>query len=437
MKLEIDIISEDLIKPATPTPPHLRHYPLSFIDQITVHIYAPALYFYRPTHAGDPDFAIHFRNRLRSTLSLVLSHYPPLAGRPNYDSAFVDCNDTGALFREARVNTKLADVVEYAQPDDLNRLFPVELDQFNEELMAVQFTEFACGGVAVASCISHKIADAMTLFSLNNNWAAMARGVKGVFKPHMEGAKLFPAKTTRYDTAKTILRNRVARRFVFEGSKVEAIREKYGENGAAHRPSRVESLTAFLYGRFLAALKEGSSSEVPSDRACLVNYTVNLRPKMEPPLPGDAFGNYYFNAMIFPSPDILNDPYCHGLVNRLREETNKLNAQTVKYILNEDQRLMESVEEIASKFVKGEMISCAFTSICRFPLYDVDFGWGRPVWVTFPALWFKNLVTLLDSKEAGGIDAIVHLEEPHMKRLEADQLFLEYATPTPTAPATP
>lgn len=164
-----------------------------------------------------------------------------------------------------------------------------------------------------------------------------------------------------------------------------------------------------------------------------MNYTVNLRPKMDPPLPPDAFGNYYFNAMIFPSPEILNDPNCYALVKQLREETNKINGETAKFILNQDQTLVETVKDIASKFVKGEMISCAFSSICRFPLYDVDFGWGRPVWVTFPALWFKNLVAFLDSGDGDDdIDAILHFEERHMNKLEADQLFLQYATPTPS-----
>lgn len=274
MKLEVDIISEDLIKPSTPTPPHLRRYTLSFIDQITVHIYAPALYFYQPNDPEDPDFAIAFRNRVRSSLPDVLSHYPPLAGRPNYTSSYVDCNDTGVLFREARVNSRLVDVVRVVQPDDLNRLFPVELDQYNEELMGVQLTEFACGGVALATCISHKIADAMTLFSFNNNWAAVARGVKGVLKPHMEGGKLFPPKTTSYDSAMTIMRNRVARRVVFESSKVEAIREKYAKSEVMEnqsRPSRVEALAAFVYSRFLAALKDDASdSQLSTDRFQLI-----------------------------------------------------------------------------------------------------------------------------------------------------------------------
>ncbi|XP_038886173.1 stemmadenine O-acetyltransferase-like [Benincasa hispida] len=442
MKLEVDIISEELIKPSTPTPPHLRRYPLSLIDQITVHIYAPTLYFYRSTDSGsggeDLDFALAFKNRLRSTLPDVLSHYPQLAGRPNYASSFINCNDAGVPFREARVNSQLADVVQFAQPDDLNRLFPVELDRFNEELMAVQFTEFACGGVAVASCISHKIADAMTLFSLNNNWAAMARGVKDVFKPHMEGAKIFPAKTMSYDTAMTLVRNRVARRFVFEQSKLEAIRAKYAENQATInqiRPSRIESLSAFVYSRFIAALKHGSA--MSNDVSFLINYTVNLRPKMNPPLPHDAFGNYYFNVMIFPSPEMLNtDENCYGLVKQLREETNKINGEMAKKFLNENKDLMETVKDFASKVVNGEIISCAFSSTCRLPLYDVDFGWGRPVWVTFPGLWFKNLVAFLESKDGDGIDAIVHLEEQYMNKLEADEVFLKYAAtiPTPSSP---
>lgn len=153
---------------------------------------------------------------------------------------------------------------------------------------------------------------------------------------------------------------------------------------------------------------------------------------MEPPLPHDAFGNYYYNAMIFPSPDTLNnDQNCYSLVKQLREEADKINAQSANHILNETPSIMDTVKDVASKFLKGDIVSCAFTSICRFPLYDADFGWGRPALVTFPALWFKNLVALMDATDGRSIHATLHFEDRVMAKFQSDHHFLKYATPHP------
>ncbi|CAB4264178.1 unnamed protein product [Prunus armeniaca] len=71
-----------------------------------------------------------------------------------------------------------------------------------------------------------------------------------------------------------------------------------------------------------------------------------------------------------------------------------------------------------------------FSSYCRFPLYDSDFGWGRPTWVGSPALTYKNLVLFMDTKEGGGIEAYVSLEGEVMAKFECDSELLSYVAPT-------
>jgi hypothetical protein len=53
---------------------------------------------------------------------------------------------------------------------------------------------------------------------------------------------------------------------------------------------------------------------------------------------------------------------------------------------------------------KGEEVfSLAFTSLCRFPVYEADFGWGKPVWVASARLLYKNLVGFFDRKSRYGL----------------------------------
>ncbi|XP_038886246.1 stemmadenine O-acetyltransferase-like [Benincasa hispida] len=432
MKLELEVTSEELVKPSSPTPANLRRYKLSFLDQVTADVYNPMVYFYQLNR--DSNFTkIQIKNHLKNTLSAVLSDYYPLAGRVNYADFVIDCNDDGIPFLETRVKFNLHDVVSRSFPEDLNCLVPFELDRLNEISMGVQLNFFECGGIGLGVCVSHKIADALSFFSVVNSWARAARGeAEAIGRPHLVAAKLFPPRNAAvYNTGNSIVRDRVARRFVIDGSKVEAIREKYAERAAMEgqrRPTKVEALSAFIYGRFLAAIEDESSAQ--TDRLFLVCHTVNIRQKLDPPLPQNAFGNYYRNAMTLPSAQTLADPNCCALVNEVRLQIAKINAEFLRQFQEENAQV-EIIKATSARFAKGEIVSCAFTSLCRFPLYDADFGWGSPLWAASPALPFKNLVVFMDTKSGdGAVDAIVHLKESHMKRFEVDCEFLKFASPT-------
>ena len=41
---------------------------------------------------------------------------------------------------------------------------------------------------------------------------------------------------------------------------------------------------------------------------------------------------------------------------------------------------MKFLKENMEKLKKGKGVTLAFTSLCRFPIYEADFGWGKPVW---------------------------------------------------------
>ncbi|BBG93943.1 hypothetical protein Prudu_002102 [Prunus dulcis] len=45
-EIEVELITKETIKPSSPTPHHLHHHQLSFLDQLAPHAYVPFLYFY-------------------------------------------------------------------------------------------------------------------------------------------------------------------------------------------------------------------------------------------------------------------------------------------------------------------------------------------------------------------------------------------------------
>ena len=54
-----------------------------------------------------------------------------------------------------------------------------------------------------------------------------------------------------------------------------------------------------------------------------------------------------------------------------------------------------------------------FSSWCRFPFYEVDFGWGNPTWMSIVAIPFE-IVGLFDTKDGDGAKAWVSLSEKTM-----------------------
>ncbi|EEF47535.1 Salutaridinol 7-O-acetyltransferase, putative [Ricinus communis] len=429
MKLEIEVISEEIIKPSSPTPDHLRHYKLSFLDQISPPVYNPLLLFY-PTDGRVKSNNAQKYDQLKQSLSQVLTYYYPLAGRIK-DNNLVDCNDEGVPFLQAQaIACRLSDAVNNPMPTEFRKLLPFELDEPQEFAFGIQLNIFDCGGICIAFCLSHKIADALSTLVFLKTWAAITRGeTDDIVCPEFISATLFPPKNlSGFNPAIGITKeNVVTKRFVFRLSSIESLIEKYStsttsiENQQQKSPSRIEALSVFIWSRFMAATKVESEP----GRVYLMLHAVNLRTRMNPQLPEHSFGNYYRVAITIPSSDTEEESY--NLVRRMRDSISKIDKDYVKKLQDGNEHL-HFIKERAESFTRGEMATLNFTSLCRFPLYEADFGWSKPIWAGAPSLTFKNLVVFMDTVSGDGIEALIHLKEEDMAKFQEDQELLQFAT---------
>ncbi|XVF43805.1 hypothetical protein PTKIN_Ptkin02bG0070100 [Pterospermum kingtungense] len=374
MKLKVEVKSKEIIQPSSPTPDQLRHYQLSFLDQISPPVYNPLVLFYPMTQSNIQVNKVEVIDHLKQSLSNALTYFYPLAGCIN-DNLFVHCNDEG-----------------------------------------------------IGVCISHKIGDAPSLFTFVNTWAAISRGDQShIVPPEFGSAKLFPPKSILgFEPRIGITKERiVTKRFVFSASKIEEVKAKYAKGTASTGnqigPSRIEALSAFIWSRFVASTKEKS---IPDNCFYTIVLAVNLRTRLDPPLPENSFGNFYRIAITVPSKNSGED--CYDLVNQMRESISKVDAKYVRS-LQDGQSHFDFIKERAESVSRGEMISIRFTSLCRFPLYKADFGWGKPVWVGSPSLTFKNLVVFMDTVSGDGIEAWINLKEEDMATFGRDEILLAYA----------
>lgn len=82
--------------------------------------------------------------------------------------------------------------------------------------------------------------------------------------------------------------------------------------------------------------------------------------------------------------------------------------------------MKESIERMSDQSV----YTCS--SWCRFPFYDADFGWGKPLWITAPVILYKNVIILMDAKDGEGVEALVSLEKEQMEVFEKNEDLLSF-----------
>ena len=421
--MKVEVIKSDTIKPLSPTAHHLRNLQLSFLDQIATPVFMPMILFY----PSDNSNTINAKrsDRLKKSLSETLTKFYPLAGRVK-DNSFINCNDEGVHYVEAQVKCQISELIQQPDPAHLNSLLPYELDNVGELVLAIQVNIFDCGGMAIGVCISHKVADALSLVMFLNNWAATARGdSNNTIYPRFDLATLFPSRNiSGFKPSTGIMKDKiVTKRFVFNASMIATLKAKYTNNASneyTRCPTRIEALSAFIWSRFMAATQ---GSKLDPERLYTVLHAVNLRTRMDPPVPDCYFGNISRFSIATPSIDSKGE--CHGLVSQMRDAIKKIDGDYVKK-LQEGNGHLNFMKDRAEKITKGDVLSFSFTSLCRFPLYETDFGWGKPIWIGSASLTFKNLVVFIDTGSGDGIEAWVNLKEADMAKFEGDEELLAF-----------
>lgn len=428
MEIETKVISTEIIKPSSPTPKSLQKHQLSFLDQLAPPFSMPVVYFYSSnTKIPDSQKSDH----LKKSLSETLSRFYPLAGRL-IGNLYVDCDDSGAPFCEAEANCDLSQVITNPDPRNMSKFLPYKLNESQGSCMAVQATYFRCGGVAVGLLVSHKIADALSFFSFANAWSTVARGGDGgaALLPKFDAATYFPPRDiSGYKPSTGMMKEEIATRiFTFPAKKIAVLRERYaaaiggGGDVPQRRPTRVEVLSAFIWTRFISA----TGMKADPNKIYTVQHAVNLRTRTNPPLSEYHFGN--ISRIAIATPAVGEGGLMDGgvdLMERVREAIKAVNGGYVAQ-LREGEKHLNFLKEKMAQAIKGELVSFSFTSLCRFPLYEADFGWGKPVWVASAGFAYKNLVTFMDTVEGDGIEAWIHLRKEDMEKFEVDLELQEF-----------
>uniref|UniRef100_A0A2P2LNW4 BAHD acyltransferase At5g47980-like n=1 Tax=Rhizophora mucronata TaxID=61149 RepID=A0A2P2LNW4_RHIMU len=427
MEITVQIVAKQTVKPSSPTPDHLRNFKLCLLDQLSPAAHGSVILFYL-TIGNRSTYDYKFQ-QLKGSLADTLTRFYPLAGRIREDSS-IECNDHGVVFAQAKVNCFLSDCLESPDAKLLSKLIPGEFD--NGSVLAVQSTCFDCGGLAIGVCISYKIGDGSTLSTFIQSWAAAALvGSAEAAVPLLNAASIFPPQNLPLPTpppAESRTDMSVTRRFVFDGSKIAALKAK-STSETVTNPTRVEAVTALIWKCAMNASRSNSDHISLS----ILSQSGDIRKKMVPPLPGHTIGHLvgYFASLATESEMELK-----SLVAQLRKGEQDFGENYVEKLQGDQETFLaisKSIQEAGLLLQRGATDFYISISLCRFPFYGVDFGWGRPSWVTVPSGAYTNVFAMIETRNGDGIEAWVTLTEDDMAFFERDQDLLAVASSNPSA----
>ncbi|KAH7857916.1 hypothetical protein Vadar_017888 [Vaccinium darrowii] len=215
MEIEVEAMTRTTIKPSSPTPPRLRRYRLSYLDQIAPLCFIPLIFFYSKstTSVDGPIDLTMISTHIQKSLSETLTRFYPFDGCL-VNSLYIDCSNAGVPYTETRARCLVTELIADPIPSELIKLLPCGLRDIP---LAIQVNFFDCGGVAVSLVVSHEVVDFSSLSTFVNSWVAAGRGDCDVLWPRLDTASLFPpTDTSGYTraTAETIKDRVVTKRFM-------------------------------------------------------------------------------------------------------------------------------------------------------------------------------------------------------------------------------
>jgi hypothetical protein len=179
-------------------------------------------------------------------------------------------------------------------------------------------------------------------------------------------------------------------------------------------PSRVEVVTALLWKALIGVAQAKHGKLRPS----LLTLPLNLRGKVDLLITENSFGNLYRMVGVRFNPKESSSEM-HHLVRLLNDAVNKANKDCEKVVNSDDVIAMvsNSMEEIHNGARNGDLDICVVPSWCKFPFYQIDFGFGKPTWFSSVHKPLE-IVLLVDTKFGTGIEAWVSLEVENMLQFQ-------------------
>lgn len=172
-------------------------------------------------------------------------------------------------------------------------------------------------------------------------------------------------------------------------------------------------------------------------RPCQIMHAVDIRQRTIPPFRKHSCGNLALHS-VAKCTDSATDLGIREIASMISDSIEKVVSDCTKIFSVGEDGYEEFIVNPEADLVEGlkscEVNDMWFTDWSKFGLYEVDFGWGKPVSVGMGMVPYERVSVLMSSKDGGGIEAWVHLRSNDMLIFEQDEDIKLFTTKHPPGP---
>ncbi|XP_052289117.1 shikimate O-hydroxycinnamoyltransferase-like [Citrus sinensis] len=442
MSMRIQIKQSCFVKPAEDTPK--KSLWISDLDLLVERTHFPTVYFYKPNN-NDVSSNFFEAQVLKEALSKALVLFYPVAGRLGINEngrIEIQCNGEGVLFVEAETDFAIDDFKDFTPRLEFQKLVPNPAVDHSSNisshpLLVLQvlpntpftgkYTYFKCEGTALGVGLHHTLADGVSALHFINTWASIARGDttitppffdRTLLKAHIPPSPKFhhieydPPPFLKIPTSPSEFENISTATFDITREQLNTLKAKSKKDDETANFTTYEALAAHIW-RCVSKARC-----LPDDQPTKLYIATDGRFRINPKLPLGYFGNALFTATpVTLSGDLQSEPL-PSTVKRIQKALKQMTDEYLKSALDylEVQSDLTSLVRGASTFRSPNL---NINNWRRLPLYDADFGWGRPIFMGPAVVVYEGTIYMLASpNNDGGLLLIVRLEADHMQLFE-------------------
>ncbi|XP_022970587.1 phenolic glucoside malonyltransferase 1-like [Cucurbita maxima] len=412
--------------------------PLTFFDLFWLRFHPIQRLFFYELPSNDISFMDEIVPNLKTSLSLTLRHYLPLAGNlvwlPHSDVPtieFVDGDGVSLTVAESGADFYQLSGNGFREVSEFHPLVPhLPASHDRAAVIAIQVTKFQNKGFSIGITSHHAVVDGRTSTSFIKSWAQICMDESSV-----PIANLMPFyDRSVIDDPKGLAKIYASAWMNQDGPDNRSLNLKLPKT----KPSLIRSTFEFTHQN-LQKLKQWilkkndekmSSFVVAMAYLCVCTakleglrdgnlffvFSGDVRSRLKPPVPLNYFGNCVVGSFLsFERIELLGENGIALACEQISKATKNLGGGGA---LKGAENLGTIMSEVTNDYSKVQTISLAGSP--RFGVYSADFGWGKPMKVEIVSAESPLVFSLTDSRNSDvGMEIGVVKERDQMETFAA------------------
>ncbi|XP_012852381.1 PREDICTED: malonyl-coenzyme:anthocyanin 5-O-glucoside-6'''-O-malonyltransferase-like, partial [Erythranthe guttata] len=419
--------------------------PLTFFDIRWIHHHPVGSVLFYNHPCSKPYFLETLVPKLKESLSLTLKHYLPIAGNLLYPLITTEKKPVFRFISGDSVSLTIAEsendnfdelVTNHARDADQFYDFMPNMPPIKDEteykilhVMAIQVTLFPGRGICVGFTNHHSLGDGSSIVGFMHAWASVNKlgesfltekgdslpifdrsviqdplGIDAIFWKSM---REIPLKSSQSFALPT---NRVRASYTLNQADIKRLKDFV----LTKKPGLVQVSSFVITASYVwACLVKSEREKVDEEVMEYFVFSVDVRARMNPPVPFNYFGNCLGYGMARIERKWLVEE--EGFVTAVEAI-----VEDIKNRVNDKDEVLKGAENWLSEMKElGEIRVLGVAGSPKFDLHDADFGWGRAKKVESLSIDVDKYSMSLYKSVEGGLEIGLSLPKERMEAFAA------------------